>query len=127
MLGIFGSFSGAGSVVSAHNVCHLLCLAAVGVLSLFGIAASSTLLMFLEDYNLIFWSMGMIFLGLSLVLYLIRPKCISRKLMTLNAGFLIIGLPLPALAYNPILLFAGGAIVLFVVFSYLHEKFLVKK
>lgn len=93
--GVAAGAAGAGSVASAHNVCHLLCMAAVSVLSVFGASASSGALMFLEDYNLPLWSMGLGFLALSLGLYAWRPGCISSSLIIANGGLLMVGAPLP--------------------------------
>ncbi len=119
--GIFGSISGIGSIISAHNICHTLCLVAVAVLSVFGIMASSDILMFLEDYNLLFWSMGMFFLALSLFLYTRFKGCISRKLILINIGLLTIGIPFFQ-GYNIILWVMGGIIIGGGIFWYAKDK-----
>src|SRR3990167_8309259 len=90
--------TGAASIISAHNVCHAVCLGVVAVLSVFGIAVSSTALMFLQDYNMLFWTMGILFLLLSLVMYAKFGKCISTRLIIFNAGLVVAGTPfIPAL------------------------------
>ncbi len=116
--------SGAASVISAHNVCHAICLGAVALLSVFGIAISSSALMFLQDYNLVFWSMGLFFLLVSAILY-IRLGCISKQTMTANAGIIIAGVPFfPAeqLAFW----LAGGSVFLIVAGRYIMRKAGVK-
>src|SRR3989344_2552054 len=120
IFGIAGGVSGAGSVISAHNVCHALCLAVVAFLSVFGIIVSSDVLMWLQDYNLFFWSMGLLFLGISLVLLYIKGNCISKKMIVLNSGLLIIGFPF---LQNLIVWIPGILIVLFSVGWYLRDKF----
>lgn len=44
LVGTAGGISGTGSIISAHNVCHTLCLSVVAILSIFGIVVSSTAL-----------------------------------------------------------------------------------
>ena len=65
VVGAAAGASGAGSVISAHNVCHAICLAVVSLLSVFGIIVSSDILMWLQDYNMLFWGMGLAFLFVS--------------------------------------------------------------
>ncbi len=121
--GVFGGVSAAGSVISAHNVCHAVCLAAVSVLSVFGVIVSSDVLMFLQDYNLLFWGMGMFFLAISLLLYVKYPGCMSKKLIAANVGMLLIGIPFAPLRQFAILFqAAGGAILGFSVLWYVNGK-----
>ncbi len=121
VLGIFGSMSGLGSIASAHNVCHTLCLTAVALLSIFGIAASSNILMFLEEYNILFWSMGVFFLAVSLILLYLKPRCMPEKLITANAGLLSIGFPFfPQLAI--FFWTTGGILVSGAAFFYAKEN-----
>jgi len=120
IFGIASGVSGAGSVISAHNVCHTICLAVVAFLSVFGIIVSSDILMWLQDYNLFFWSMGMIFLGISLVLLYIKGNCISKKMIFLNIGLLVIGFPF---LQNWFVWIPGILVVLFSIGWYLRDKF----
>ncbi|OGI15581.1 hypothetical protein A3K63_01540 [Candidatus Micrarchaeota archaeon RBG_16_49_10] len=119
--GALGGISGGGSIISAHNVCHSVCLAVVAFLSIFGIAASSDVLMFLESYNLLFWSMGIFFLALSLLLYFKFPKCMSKKMILANAGLLIIGIPFVA-SLNLLFWVAGGVILSYSIAWYAKDK-----
>ncbi|MBI2543262.1 MAG: hypothetical protein HYW24_03690 [Candidatus Aenigmarchaeota archaeon] len=121
MANAFGSVSGVGSIVSAHNVCHSVCLAVVAILSVFGIIVSSNVLMFLEDYNLLFWSMGILFLGVSLLLYLKFGKCISTKMILFNVGLLVIGFPFTLLSQY-VFWVLGGTISISSVVWYLKDK-----
>lgn len=115
--------TGTASIISAHNVCHAVCLGAVAFLSLFGIAISSTALMFLQDYNLIFWSMGLFFLIVSAILYL-RLGCVSKKAMTANAGILVAGVPLQTEQLTFWLI--GGSIFLIILGKYINQKWFVE-
>jgi len=123
VVGVSGSVSGAGSVISAHNVCHALCLGVVAVLSVFGIVVASDVLMFLENFALTFWSMGLFFLAISLLLLYKYGKCISQKLILANAGLLTIGVPFPSLqAYSLVFYTFGGFIVATSFGWYLRDK-----
>ncbi len=119
---IAGSVSGAGSIISAHNVCHSICLAVVALLSVFGIIVSSDVLMWLQDYNLFFWSMGISFLGISLVLYYKKPCCISKKMILFNTGLIIVGFPFLA-AINLVFWVFGGGVTLFSIGWYFRDRF----
>ena len=121
---IAGSISGAGSIISAHNVCHSICLAVVAFLSIFGIIVSSDILMWLQDYNLFFWTMGIAFLAISLVIYYKMPCCISKKLILFNAGLIIIGFPFFAFI-NLVFWISGGGITLFSVGWYFRDKYFI--
>ena len=113
--------TGAASIISAHNVCHAVCLGVVAVLSLFGIALSSTALMFLQDYNLLFWSMGLFFLLISAALY-VRLGCVSTKAMTANAGIIIAGVPFFPTAQVAFWI-VGWAIFLVTLGQYMKQRF----
>lgn len=117
---VAGSASGIGSIISAHNICHQVCLAVVAVLSIFGIIVSSSVLMFLEDYNLIFWIMGLIFLFVSLVMLYKFPSCMSKKAILANIGLLIFGLPLQL--YSFLFWIAGSSIVIASVGWYVRDR-----
>lgn len=120
-LGLAGTASGASGIISLHNVCHTVCLGVVAALSIFGIAVSSTALMFLQDYNLLFWSMGVFFLVLSLTLYAKLGKCISQRLIVFNAGLVLAGTPfLPALQIA--FWAAGFSIAVLVSLIYIKDK-----
>lgn len=119
--GLLGGVAGTGSIISAHNVCHSICLAVVAILSVFGIIVSSNVLMFLEDYNLLFWSMGISFLALSLFLYLKFGRCISPKIILFNVGLLIVGFPFSFLSQY-VFWIVGGLITASSIAWYIKDK-----
>lgn len=116
-----GTASSLGSFASAHNVCHSLCLGVVAILSVFGIIVSSDILMFLENYNLIFWFMGTFFLGLSFVLYFKFGQCISEKLILFNSGLILFGFPFFR-EFGPMFSIIGGTVSLVAIGLYLKER-----
>ncbi|MDI6721375.1 MAG: hypothetical protein QMD85_03225 [Candidatus Aenigmarchaeota archaeon] len=118
LFGFLGSASGGGAVASAHNVCHSICIGFASLLAMFGIIISDTALMFLQDYNIYFWLMGMFFLLLSVAL-LIKEKPVSIKMMIFNTGLLAASLPF----YQSIFLLIGGVLVsIFAVLWFAKEK-----
>ena len=80
--------------ITAHNFCHYICLGAVAALSVFGIAGAGMPLMFLENYAVYFWGMGLIFLGISFYLLYTKPLCISKNAIIANTGLLVAAVPL---------------------------------
>jgi hypothetical protein len=123
LVGAGGVLSGSSSIISAHNVCHSVCLAVVAALSIVGITVSSDILMFLQDYNFAFWTVGIIFLIAALWLYSKRPHCMPKNLIIANAGLLVIGIPFDFLHnHGWVLWLIGGSVVLFAVYSYVKGK-----
>ena len=123
-IGAATGVSGAGGVISAHNVCHAICLAVVSLLSVFGIIVSSDVLMWLQEYNMLFWGMGVSFLLVSLALLVRYKNCISKKLIIFNLGLIIIGIPFIG-PFDFLAWFAGGAIALYAI--YLYTRDMLKK
>ena len=93
MIGAVNTTSGVAGIISAHNVCHILCLGLISFLSIFGVVVSGMPLGFLQDYNLLFWSMGAGFLAISFVLYYVMKGSISNRLIIFNAGVVLVGVP----------------------------------
>ncbi len=126
-VGIFGNVSGIGSVISAHSVCHYLCLGVVTILSIIGITVSSTSLMFLEKYSLFFWSMGIFFLLMSLTLYIKYRGCISIKLILFNTSLLIISIPFKSLEkLNLLFWLVGGSVMAISIAMFVKDNFMLK-
>src|SRR3989344_3200079 len=121
VVGAAAGASGAGSVISAHNVCHAICLAVVSLLSVFGIIVSSDILMWLQDYNMLFWGMGLAFLFISLALLVRYKNCISRELIIFNTGLLIAGVPFMG-DYDKIAWIIGGIIAASAIYLYAKKR-----
>ncbi len=92
-IGAVGVISGGASVLSSYNVCHSLCMAFVALLSMFGVASSATFLLFLQPYALLLWNIGLIFLIISMLLYIKFGQCISWRLIMFNSGLIIVSFP----------------------------------
>ena len=115
--------SAGGSIIGAHNICHSICMAAVALLSVFGVVIASDALMFLESFALPFWTMGIAFLGISIFLYT-KYCCISKKLLVFNAGLLIIGIPfVQTLSYAWVFWITGIVIAGYAALWYFSDKY----
>lgn len=90
--GFISSLTGLSGIASSYNTCHSICLAVVSLLSVIGIAVSGLPLMFLQTWAPYLWTVGLIFLLFSFYLFYSK-KCISKKLLTANTGFIVIGFP----------------------------------
>src|SRR3989344_1321523 len=124
-----GKYASAGATafttlgITAHNFCHYLCLGVVALLSVAGITAAGMPLMWLEDYAVYFWLMGLIFLGVSFYLLYTRPFCISKNAITANTGLLIAAVPLKNSIGSSIYLFwaIGGLLFGYTALLYLKS------
>ncbi len=92
-VGILSTASSGASVFSSYNVCHSICMVVVSLLSIMGVTASATFLLFLQPYSLLLWNIGLAFLVLSLLLYIRFGGCISWKLIMFNGGLIIASFP----------------------------------
>ena len=124
-----GKYASAGATafttlgITAHNFCHYLCLGVVAMLTIAGVSVVGMPLMWLEDYAVYFWLMGLVFLGVSFYLLYTRPFCISRNAIMANSGLLVAAVPLKNVIGEPIYLFwiIGGVIFGYAAFLYLRK------
>jgi len=124
-----GKYASAGATafttlgITAHNFCHYLCLGVVAMLTVAGVSVVGMPLMWLEDYAVYFWGMGLIFLGISFYLLYTRPFCISKNAITANSGLLVAAVPLKDVIGSQIYLFwaSGVVIIAYAVFLYLRK------
>ncbi len=108
--------------IAAHNFCHYICLLAIAALSFFGVASAGMPLMWLENYAIYFWAMGLIFLAVSFYLLYTRPACISKNAIIANTGLLVIAVPVNFGAFSYGLWAVGGIIVAISAYLYLKSK-----
>jgi len=120
---LLGSLSGGMSIISAHNVCHNICLGLIAVLTLFGITVAGMPLGFLQDYNLLFWNMAVFFLFISLIFYIRHKHCISNKMMIFNSGLITSSVPFePLQQYHLFFWILGGILVLISIILYIKDR-----
>lgn len=123
MIGGANALSGGLGVVSAHNLCHNVCLGAIAFLGAFGLTVDGMPLAFLSEYNLLFWGMAAFFLAISLALHATKKACFSQKTVLFNGGIVIAGVPFGEVApIHPLLWFAGGAMAVVAIGMFVKEK-----
>ncbi len=126
LLGSGGTVSGLlGGIGSLSNVCHSLCVSVVSLLAIFGITTQILPLMFLQTYQLYFWSAALVFTALSFYFFLKQKPAIARdrNLLLINAGLLLFGLPFTQVAdFQEFFRFIGGSAAIAGVLLFLLEK-----
>ena len=115
--------SSAATLISAHNVCHSLCMGLIAFLAVFGIVIVGMPLAFLQDYNIYFWLMAAGTLILMTAMILKKWGCISNKTLLFNFGLVIAGFPFATYPIDNFLLLVGGLIALTAVGWFAYEKF----
>lgn len=96
--------SSGASILGAGQLCHYTCLAVITALSFVGITVSGMPLFFLTKYIALFWGIAVFFF----IITLFYRHCLSRFVLTANAGLLIAGFPFTT---KPYLFWITGGIV----------------
>ncbi|MEK6979002.1 MAG: hypothetical protein AABW86_02175 [Candidatus Micrarchaeota archaeon] len=123
ILGSANAISGGLGIISAHNLCHNVCLGAIAFIGAFGLTVDGMPLAFLAEYNTLFWGMAAFFLVISLALHATKKACFSQKTVLFNAGIVVAGVPFGEVApIHPLLWFAGGAMVVVAIAMFVKEK-----
>src|SRR3989344_1846903 len=83
-LSLFSGLSGSLSFLGGWQVCHNLCLGIIALLSIVGITVVGMPLLFLTQYAIYFWSVAVLLLIPTLIMYWKNRKCMSVKLILFN-------------------------------------------
>lgn len=119
----FSSFVGStASILGNYNLCHSACMLLISFLSIVGITVVGMPLLFLQSWAPYMWSLGALFLILSVILYLRMNSCISKRAIGINSGLLIAGVPFFK-GINPLFWITGGAVVFFNLVLFAKERF----
>lgn len=117
-----GTLSGATSVLGSWQICHSICLGLIALLSVIGITIVGMPLLFLTKIAVPLWSLALVILLLTLILYL-KKKCISKKMLVFNSGLLIAGVPFQALQkFSLVFWIVGGLVASLAIKWYIQEK-----
>ncbi len=127
VIGGAGAASAATSALGGYQVCHGVCMAAIGALGLIGITVSGMPLFFLTKVAVPFWIVAVAMLA-ALGYMHFRKKCVPGKLMIANLGLIIAGTPFPPFSQHPAVMWGiGGALVAVAIFLYAKGKIYGKK
>ncbi len=114
-----GIVTGVSSALGSWQICHTVCLGIVTMLGIIGITIAGMPLLFLTKIAKPVWAIAVaIFI---IVVYMaITKKCISRKIILLNAGLLIIGTPFVPKA-TPAYYTIGGTLATIAIILFLKD------
>src|SRR3989344_1813900 len=85
-------FSSVLSFLGGYQICHNICLGIVTLLAILGITVVGMPLLFLTKVAVPFWIAAFALLVISLIIYT-KKKCLSKNLLIMNTGILIVGVP----------------------------------
>jgi len=127
LLGASGSVSGALGFLGGYQVCHNVCMGLITLLTLLGITVAGMPLLFLTKVAIPFWIAAIALLLIALILNYKKIIKISDKIILLNSGLIIAGIPFQQVQqFNYIFWIVGGALVAFSVGWYVYKKFIQK-
>ncbi|MBI2138934.1 hypothetical protein HYU13_05050 [Candidatus Woesearchaeota archaeon] len=110
LVGWAGSISSAASILGSWQICHNICLGLISLLSIIGITVAGMPLLFLTTIAIPMWTIALGIFIITLWLYLSK-KCISPKLLLLNAGLIIAGTPFPQVQAFQIYFWTIGGLI----------------
>lgn len=116
--------SGTLSFLGGWQVCHNVCLGIIALLSVVGITVVGMPLFFLTQYTVYFWSLAVLILIPTILMYWRNRKCMSVKLILFNIGIVIASVPFAGLQpYQPVFWLIGGMLVISAVWMFLKPRF----
>ena len=127
VLGATGSISGSLSFLGGYQVCHNVCLGLISILTLLGFTITGMPLLFLTRVAIPFWAIALALLILTIILKFGKNMKFSGKIILLNSGLIIAGIPFQELEqFNYIFWTIGGVLVLSSVGWYIYNRFKAK-
>ncbi len=127
ILGASGSITGSLSFLGSYQVCHNLCMGLIALLTFLGFAVAGMPLLFLTKVAVPFWIAALSLLAVTIILNYKKIMKISNKMLLLNSGLIIAGIPFQQVQnFNYIFWIVGGVLVLFSIGWYVYEKFYKK-
>ena len=128
ILGTSGSLTGALSFLGGYQVCHNACLALITFLTFLGFAVAGMPLLFLTKVAIPFWTAAILLLIATIILKYKKIINISDKIILLNSGLIIAGVPFQQLQqFNYIFWITGGTLVVSSIGWYFYERFKKKR
>jgi len=117
-----GSVSGAASILGSWQICHNVCLGLIALLGILGITVVGMPLLFLTEIAVPIWLVAVGLLLVTAYLY-IKKKCISNRLLMLNSGLIIAGVPFqPLQKFSIFFWIVGGVIAATGVVLFIQDK-----
>ena len=124
ILGASGSLTGTLSFLGGYQVCHNACIALVTFLSVLGFSVAGMPLLFLTKVAIPFWIAAVSLLLLIIILKYKKGMHLSNKVILLNSGLIIAGIPFEQVQqFNYIFWISGGILVSSSIGWYFYDKF----
>ena len=123
ILGASGGISGSLSFLGGYQVCHNACLALVTFLTFLGFTVAGMPLLFLTKVAVPFWIAAFLLLTTMILLKYKKIMSISDKIILLNSGLIIAGVPFHQIQqFNYVFWIVGGVLVTFSIGWYIYDK-----
>lgn len=120
----FSVLSGGLSFLGGWQICHNVCLGIIAALSLIGITIVGMPLLFLTKYAVYFWSVAVLLLIPTLVMYWKNRTYMSAKIILLNVGIIVAAIPFNSLrSYQLLFWMSGGTLIGISIILFLRKKF----
>ena len=126
LLSVSNGLTGSLSFLGGYQVCHNVCLALISFLTILGFSVAGMPLLFLTKVAIPFWIAAISLLAITIILKYRKIMNISEKVILLNSGLIIAGVPFQQVQkFNYIFWIVGGSLVVFSIGWYVYDK--VKK
>ena len=123
ILGASGSLTGTLSFLGGYQVCHNACLALISLLTILGFTVAGMPLLFLTRVAVPFWTLALALLVTTVILKYGKNMKFSGKIILLNSGLIIAGIPFQQLQqFNYVFWIVGGILVIFSIGWYIYDK-----
>ena len=123
VMSAFTGLSGTLSFLGGWQVCHNLCLGIIALLSVIGITVVGMPLLFLTQSTVYFWSLAVLILVPTILMYWRNRKCMSVKLVLFNVGIVIASVPFVDMQpYQIVFWLIGGTLILGAAWMFLKPK-----
>ena len=123
LLGTTTGLSGSLSVLGSYQVCHSACMLLITFLTFLGFTVAGMPLLFLTKVAIHFWIAALTLLVITLILNYKKIIRISNKILILNSGLIIAGIPFQQMQqFNYIFWIIGGTMVIFSIGWYFYAR-----
>ena len=123
LLSVTNGLSGSLSFLGGYQVCHNACLALISILTILGFTVAGMPLLFLTKVAIPFWTLALALLIITTILKYGKGMKFSGKIILLNSGLIIAGIPFQQLQqFNYVFWFFGGTLAIFSIGWYVYDK-----
>ena len=123
LLSVSNGLTGSLSFLGGYQVCHNSCLALISLLTFLGFTVAGMPLLFLTKVAIPFWIAAISLLAITIILKYRKIINISNKIILLNSGLVIAGVPFEQVErFNYVFWITGGILIIFSIGWYVYDK-----